>query len=108
GTQWRQVSKDDGRAGDFARTITERPNGDLLITGFTGNVFEFSRGQLTQLPRPPGAPGGYFGWSDEDGFWWVVQHGFIGRWDGAQWVKTISLPEVARDAIGCGPAHDGG
>src|SRR5688572_24479580 len=66
GGQWRQVRKDDGWAGDYARTFTERANGDMLITAFNGKVFEYSHGKFTELPPPPGdSRNGYLGCSDE-------------------------------------------
>jgi ligand-binding sensor domain-containing protein len=107
--QWRRLRKDDGWAGDYARTFAERSNGDLLVTAFNGKVFEFSRGAFTELPPPPGDPGrGYFGCSDEEGRWWVVQNRFVGLWDGGKWVERISLPDVPPEAVGCTRARDGG
>jgi PAS domain S-box-containing protein len=107
--QWRQVTKDNGRAGDYARTMAERPNGDLLITSFNGKVFEYSGGRLAELPPPPGERGsGYLGGIDEEGHWWVAQNGFIGLRDGAQWLKKISTPDLPADMVGCAPARDGG
>ena len=106
---WRQLTKDDGWAGDYARTFAERANGDLLITAFNGKLFEFSRGHFTELPPPPGEKGrGYFGGADEEGHWWAVQSRFVGRWENGQWVKMLSPPEVPQDAVGCAPARDGG
>jgi PAS domain S-box-containing protein len=107
--EWRQVTKDDGRASNYARTITERTNGDILFTGFAGTVFEFSEGRLTELPSPPGEPNeGYLGGVDEAGHWWVVQNRFIGQWDGRQWVQKIAPPDLRPDAVSCAPARDGG
>ena len=75
--QWRQLTRIDVESGDYARTFAERANGDLLITTFSGKLFEFSNGQVAELPPPPGEKGqGYFGGVDEDGHWWAVQHDF--------------------------------
>ncbi len=99
----------EGWAGDFARTFAERSNGDLLVTTFDGNVLEFSNGRFTRLPAPPGERGkGYAGYADEKGRWWVVQHQFIGWWDGQQWVQALPPPGLAPEEVGCARARDGG
>lgn len=105
---WRSYGKDDGWVGDFARTFAERPNGDLLITTFNGHLMEFSNGRFHPLPDPPGDAGkGYFGYADEDGNWWAIQSGFIGRWDGKQWVSMVEVSSNHEEAWG-GKAIDGG
>src|SRR5262249_6699719 len=82
GTGWQVLTKEDVNMEEFARTFTERENGDLLITKFNGKVVEFSNGRLKELPPPPGDHSrGYLGYVDELGKWWVVQDKFIGRWD---------------------------
>ncbi|MCI0744113.1 MAG: PAS domain-containing protein, partial [Verrucomicrobia subdivision 3 bacterium] len=107
--QWRQLKREDGWPGDYARTFSERGNGDVLITTFNGKVVEFSNGRFTEMPPPPGEPAkGYFGCVDEEDRWWVVQHRFIGRWESNRWVKVLSSPELAPDAVGCAQARDGG
>jgi len=107
--QWRQLSRIEGWAGDYARTFTERSNGDLLVTSFNGRIFEFSGGRLQELPMPPGEEQqGYLGAVDEDGQWWAVQHRFIGKWEQGRWVPTVSIPQLDRATVGCGPARDGG
>jgi signal transduction histidine kinase/ligand-binding sensor domain-containing protein len=98
--------KPEGWAGNFVRTFSERPNGDLLLTTFNGLVLEWTGGRLRQLPLPPGgAKDGYFGYADENGAWWVVRYDFIGHWDGRQWVRA---QEFGRDAFACCAARDGG
>src|SRR6185369_3563699 len=73
GPSWRMVRTPQSRE-DFVRTFTDRVNGDLLLTTFHGQVLEYAKGQLSQLPAPPGDPvAGYFGGVDEDGRWWVAQ-----------------------------------
>src|ERR1051326_3274109 len=44
GPQWRAFGTSEGWAGDFARTFAERPNGDLLITPFHGDLLEVAGG----------------------------------------------------------------
>jgi signal transduction histidine kinase/ligand-binding sensor domain-containing protein len=106
---WRTFTSNDGWTGDYVRTFAERANGDLLITTFNGKVLEFSNGALRALPDPPGQQGqGYFGVADESGQWWVVQHRFTGRWDGQKWIRTVDVPSVAIDGVGCAQARDGG
>lgn len=52
--QWRQLTRIELESRDYARTFAERANGDLLITAFNGKLFECSKGQVTELPPPPG------------------------------------------------------
>jgi ligand-binding sensor domain-containing protein len=105
--KWRTVPNDDGweRSENFARTFAERANGDLLVTTFDGRVLECTNGRFRALPTPPGERGkGYLGHVDESGQWWVMQHGFIGRWDGIRWVEMMpSGDELSRVR-----ARDGG
>jgi signal transduction histidine kinase/ligand-binding sensor domain-containing protein len=112
GHRWRVLGEDDGWIGDQVRTFAERSNGDLLLTGFGGQVVEYVGGRLRRLPDPPGNLGaGYFAHADESGAWWVVQNGFIGRWDDTRWIPTVTgdaLPSVEADSVACGPARDGG
>ncbi len=109
GTIWRPLPKEDGAAIDAVRTFSERANGDVLVTTFNGQVYEFSGGELRELPLPPGEKGkGYFGGADEDGRWWVAQNKFIGRWESDRWVSMISPPDVPADAVALGPSRDGG
>lgn len=105
---WRSYGKEDGWVGDFARTFSEKQNGDLLITTFNGRLMEFSNGRFHALPDPPGDAGkGYAGHVDEDGHWWAIQSGFIGRWDGRQWVSMIGASSNRQETWG-GKAIDGG
>jgi ligand-binding sensor domain-containing protein len=107
--QWRQLTRIEVESGDYARTFAERANGDLLITTFSGKLFEYSNGQVVELPPPPGEKGqGYLGGADEDGHWWAVQHKFIGRWEKERRVPMISPPDNLGTAVGFGPARDGG
>jgi PAS domain S-box-containing protein len=107
--RWRTVTAQDGWEGGYARTISERGNGDLLVTTFDGKIFEYANNRFRCLPDPPGDPGeGYLSWADENGRWWAIQNRFVGLWDGERWVRTISLPEVAAEQLGCAPARDGG
>ena len=109
GTQWRQLTRNKPNVADYARTFTERANGDLLITAFDGKFFQFSNGQLTELPPPPGDKGdGYFGGVDEDGHWWAVQYKFIGRFENGRWVPMIARPKNIKREVACGAARDGG
>jgi PAS domain S-box-containing protein len=109
GTQWRQLTRIDPNSNDYARTFTERPNGDLLITTYSGKLFEISDGQFRELPQPPGAKGeGYLGGVDEDGHWWVAQRRFIGRWENQRWVSMIPPPQDIGTVLGFAPARDGG
>ena len=108
GGTWRKFGPEDGWPGDSARTISERANGDLLVTTFNGKIVEFSGGRFTSLPSPGEPDYGYFGHVDENGQWWAVQNRFIGRWDGKQWVSMMTPPGVQRSEVGCGRANDGG
>lgn len=112
GTRWgipAGVRPDDQ---DPVRTFAERPNGEILLTTFSGGVLEFAGGALRALPRPPGVPGqGYLGTVDDQGRWWVVQSGFIGRWMGQDWdsmVPAADLAPVGSTGLGCTPAREGG
>src|SRR5205814_862385 len=96
--EWRSMGKESGWAGNYARTFSERSNGDLLVTTFDGEVLEFSNGVFRALPPPPGERGkGYFGYVDEGGSWWAVQNRFAGRWDGERWVEMVSLPRLSAE-----------
>jgi ligand-binding sensor domain-containing protein len=109
GERWRQLSRIDINSGDYARTFAERPNGDLLITTFTGKLLEFSDGQFPELPPPSGDKNqGYLGGVDEDGHWWAVQGRFIGRFEKGRWLPMISPPYDPGNAPAFAPARDGG
>lgn len=110
GTQWRALGTNEGWAGDYVRTFTERANGDLLITTFDGHVLAFENGRIFALPLPGGERGqGYLGTVDENGRWWVVQNHFIGRWDGQRWMEMFSPGlSVGRSDVASTPARSGG
>lgn len=109
GGQWRELGTNDGWPSDYVRTFSERGNGDLLITTFNGQVFEFVSGHLTELPPPPGAPkAGYLGCVDEAGYWWVAQYQFVGLWDGQRWRQTVASTTTNSDSVGCTTAREGG
>jgi ligand-binding sensor domain-containing protein len=109
GEQWHTLGSNDGWPSDYVRTFSERGNGDLLITTFHGQVFEFVGGRLTELPPPPGKSGmGYHGCVDEAGHWWVAQFQFIGLWDGQRWRQTVASTTTNADTVGCTTARDGG
>jgi signal transduction histidine kinase/ligand-binding sensor domain-containing protein len=112
GVDWHQPSEPEIPANDFIRTFTERSNGDLLLTTFNGKIFEFAKGLLTELPKPPGARGfGYLGGVDEEGKWWVAQSRFVGRWSGSTWEPIVpreDLNTVDPSTIGFAQARGGG
>jgi PAS domain S-box-containing protein len=112
GTHWDVLTREVVNTGDIIRTFAERPDGDLLLTKFSGKVVEFSNGRLRDLPPPPGDPhGGYQGEVDETGQWWVVQNKFIGSWNGNKWVPVplaLDVSSLAADQFGCARARDGG
>lgn len=108
GAHWQVLTSEDMNKGEYVRTFTERANGDLLLTKFNGKIVEWSKGRLTELPPTPGGNArGCFGRVDELGQWWVLQHEFIGRWDGRAWVPTIAV-NGAPESIGWAGAKDGG
>jgi hypothetical protein len=110
GTQWRALGASEGWAGNFARTITERVNGDLLFTTFDGHVLAVENDRLTELPPPPGERGqGYLGTVDESGRWWLAQNRFVGYWNGQQWVSVLDpSPSAGRSSVACVTARGGG
>lgn len=109
GDVWRSVPIPDSFPGGFIRTFTERSNGDLLLTTFGGRVIECVADQIRPLPTPLGNPGqGYFGQVDEEGHWWVVQSGFIGRWEDGSWVSRVRVEDLQSEQVGCGTARGGG
>jgi PAS domain S-box-containing protein len=109
GAQWRQLTRIDPNSSDYARTFTERPNGDLLITTYSGKLLEFSDGRFRELPQPPSVKEeGYMGGVDEDGHWWAAQRGFIGRWENERWESRIAPPLDIGTVLGFAPARDGG
>ncbi|MHC1764506.1 MAG: two-component regulator propeller domain-containing protein [Verrucomicrobiia bacterium] len=109
GTRWRQLRDPGGFALAMVRTFSERADGDLLITTFNGAVYEFSAGNLSKLPAPPGERDlGYLGASDEDGQWWVVQEKCVARWEKSRWVPMIFPSNASEIALGCTAARDGG
>jgi PAS domain S-box-containing protein len=110
GERWRRIGVPDGWRGEFfVRTFAERGNGDLLVTTFDGRVVEVVGERMRVLPAPPGEPGkGYFGFADDAGQWWVRQHRFIGRWDGARWVSGGDPGDAGANQVATAPARDGG
>jgi ligand-binding sensor domain-containing protein len=109
GAEWRVLFQTQQPDADIVRTFADRANGDVLITTFNGKLLEFSHGQLSLLPAPPGASGeGYLGGVDEEGHWWAVQYKFIGRLENGHWVRMISPPDLPGEAFGVAPALDGG
>ncbi|MGA2496714.1 MAG: two-component regulator propeller domain-containing protein, partial [Tepidisphaeraceae bacterium] len=109
GGRWSTLNEQDGWVGNYARTMTSRGNGEMLITTFDGRVMELRGTRFHALPDPPGESGqGYLGYADESGRWWVLQSRFVGCWDGIRWTSTIALPPVHRDELGCARARDGG
>lgn len=110
GAQWRALGTNEGWAGNHVRTFAERVNGDLLITTFDGHVMTVANDRLTELPAPPGERDqGYLGAVDEDGHWWLAQRGFVGFWNGQQWVPALApSPSVGRSAVACASARGGG
>lgn len=109
GGRWRSVGPAEGWTGDYARSFTARPDGEVLITTFKGGVFASSGDRLTELPPPPGVTGeGCVGAVDEEGAWWVVRNGFVGRLEGDRWVEKVPAAEQDLHDMGCGPARGGG
>ena len=107
--RWRALGAGDGWPTDNVRTFAERDNGDLLITTFRGEVFEFAGGRIVALPAPPGEPGkGYLGCVDDNAHWWVAQHRFVGSWDGQRWTSTVAMTARNPELIGCAQARGGG
>src|SRR5262249_18092248 len=108
GERWQRFQGAGGWTGDYVRSFAERA-GILLITSFDGKVFRFANQRLEELPPPPGAPArGYFGYVDEAGKIWVLQHGFFGWWSGQRWESQAGLEEVLSEGL-CGvPGRDGG
>lgn len=106
--QWQRI--DDPAVKDIqARSFAERANGDLLIADFTGHLFEFAEGKFRALPEPPGLRSrGYLVAVSESQRWWVAQTGFIGEWDGRQWVELIPTPKDHDAEVSCAPSRDGG
>lgn len=97
---------------EFIRSFAERPNGDLLLTTFGGRLLEHIDGRFTELPSPPGLPNaGYFAGVDEEGHWWAVQAGFVGRWTGTAWERRLTVDAQfagVRERIACTQAREGG
>ena len=107
--QWRALGASGGWPSDDVRTFAERDNGDLLITTFHGEVYEFAGGRIAALPAPPGEPGkGYFGCVDDAGKWWVAQHRFVGLWDGQRWTSMVAMTARNPELVGCAQARGGG
>jgi len=110
GAQWHAFDTNQGWAGNYVRTFSERANGDLLLTTFDGHVLEFVSDRLKELPPPPGEPDqGYFGAVDKAGQWWVTQRRFVGHWDSQRWVQTqFPGPPLRDSAVPSLSARDGG
>ena len=107
GDRWTSYGRDQGWTGDYARTFSENA-GVICITGFYGKVFRVEKGQMQELPEPPGDTGqGYFGHVDRNGRIWVAQHRFFGFWDGKRWVSSDLTGIVTNGFEGIGKARDG-
>lgn len=111
GDSWSRYPPEVGGPSATVRTISERPNGDLLFTLFDGSLLEFVDGRFQSLLSPPGAAReGYLGVVDSQGHWWVAQSRFIGWWDGKAWHEAPELgplPLAGSNAIGCAQGRDG-
>ncbi len=105
GEKWRLRSE---LGDEVVRTLTERANGDFLITSFDGKLFEYSNDRFSELPAPGEKGFGYFGAVDEEGRWWVVQNRFVGRWVEGHWESMLPKQDLGRDQVACGAARDGG
>jgi signal transduction histidine kinase/ligand-binding sensor domain-containing protein len=112
GNQWGVPRGVNPNGEDFVRTFAENSNGEILLTTFGGKIFEFANGALWEMPVPPGTIGqGFLGVVDDDGRWWVMRAGFIGRWTGQEWERMIpaaDLTDVPGSRLICGTARRGG
>jgi PAS domain S-box-containing protein len=107
GDRWTSYGRDQGWTGDYARTFSENV-GVICITSFDGKVFRVEKGQMQELPEPPGGSGsGYLGHVDRNGRIWVAQHQFFGFWDGQHWVSSDLMGIVTNALGGIGQARDG-
>ncbi len=105
---WRSYGTNEGWAGNYVRSFSERADGDLLVSTFDGHLLEFTGDRFHELPPPPRANrDGYVTHVDEDGRWWAIRNNFAGRWISGAWVETIRLPALTTDSVGCGTARDG-
>lgn len=99
GARWRSIHRADPANEEYVLTVAERGGGDLLFTLHNGQVLQFADDRLSVLPPPPGvARAGYQGWSDEQGRWRALQHGFLGSWTGTH--RVPRLPDAAIPAHG--------
>lgn len=57
GSRWRPMNLGKGGPANYVRSFAERADGGLLLTTFDGRHFEFTGGDLAELPAPPAAPG---------------------------------------------------
>ncbi len=107
GDRWRRIAAPGGGELGPVRSIAERPDGALLFTTFSGNVFTWSGDTLDKVVRPAGRPAAVVT-ADGQGRWWVSAAGMICRWDAAagSWSEVVSFPTNLPN--GCGPARDGG
>jgi signal transduction histidine kinase/ligand-binding sensor domain-containing protein len=108
--RWRRYVGHDGWAGNYARTIVERRNGDLLFATFDGHLLEFRGERFHELPAPPAKPGiGFVGAADELGQWWALQGGeFVARLRGTSWEQPLGVTSVPAENVGATAARDGG
>jgi PAS domain S-box-containing protein len=108
GEVWRAFGPADGWEGDVVRSVAEAPDGRLLFTTFDGHVLSFGNGRFEPVPLRPRLERGPVAACDATGRWWIVQPGFFGVWNGAEWIEVEGAREGEAASAVCAPARDGG
>jgi two-component system cell cycle sensor histidine kinase/response regulator CckA len=94
---WQVFQANSGWRGSYVRFWTESRTGELYVTDFDGRIFEFVRNGFQELPRPPADPQhGFCPYVDEEGFLWVVNPQFIGKFVNGNWQEEIRAADLVK------------
>jgi PAS domain S-box-containing protein len=105
---WRHWTTADGWSapGDYVRSYAESPAGQLVITRFSGRVFQLDGNAFRELPVPVGN-GGTFAAFDAEEQLYAVRSGRTFWFSHGAWQPVASPSAAAEPPIGAAQTRDG-